>query len=129
MYQQLILIGNLGSDPEMRYTPGGVTVASFRMATSRSWTGADGQKQEKVNWWRVSVWNKQAETVSQYLHKGSKVLVIGTVEEARAYVDKTGNPAASIEIRADSVRFLDSKGEKEDPTDSISVKQAQDIPF
>jgi single-strand DNA-binding protein len=113
MYQQITLIGHLGNDPESRFTPSGVMVASFNVATSRSWTGQDGQRQEKTTWFRVSVWNKAAEPIMQYLHKGSKVLVVGEVEEARAFTDRDGNNRASLEVKAQNVRFLDSKGEGE----------------
>lgn len=111
MYQQITLIGNLGNDPEMRYTPSGVPVASFNLAVNRSWTGQDGQRQDKTTWFRVSVWNKQAETVSQYLSKGRQVLVIGEVEEARPYTDRDGNMRASLEVKAQSVRFLGQRGD------------------
>lgn len=111
MYQQITLIGNLGNDPEMRYTPSGVPVASFNLAVNRSWTGQDGQRQDKTTWFRISVWNKQAETVSQYLSKGRQVLVIGEVEEARAYTDRDGNARASLEVKAQSVRFLGQRGD------------------
>lgn len=128
MFQQLILIGHLGSDPEARYTPSGTMVTSFRMATSRSWTDASGERKEKVNWWRVSVWGKQAETMSNHLSKGMKVMVVGEVEDVRAYTDKTGNPAASVEVKAQNVRFLDSK-KSGDPTDNVSVQDGESLPF
>ena len=111
MYQQIILIGNLGNDPEMRYTPSGVAVASFSLAVNRSWTGQDGQRQDKTTWFRVSVWNKQAETVTQYLSKGRQVMVVGEVEEARVFNDRDGNPRASLEVKAQSVRFLGQRGD------------------
>jgi single-strand DNA-binding protein len=110
MYQQITLIGNLGNDPEMRYTPSGVAVASFNLAINRSWTGQDGQRNDKTTWFRVSVWNKQAETVTQYLSKGRLVLVVGEVEEARAFTDRDGNQRASLEVKANSVRFLGQGG-------------------
>ena len=96
MYQQITLIGNLGRDPEMRYTPSGVAVTSFSVAVSRRWTGQDGQQQEKTVWFRVTAWRKLAETASQYLTKGSKVLIVGTIEEPQAYIDQEGQPRASI---------------------------------
>ena len=65
MYQQITLIGNLGRDPEMRYTPSGVAVTSFSVAVNRSWTGQDGQRQDKTTWFRVSAWRRQAETCNQ----------------------------------------------------------------
>lgn len=141
MYQKLILIGNLGNDPEMRFTQSGVPVASFRMATSRQWNNAQGERQEKVNWWRVTVWNKQAETVTKYLHKGSKVMVEGEVEEASAYVNKAGDMAATVEVKAQTVKFMDSKRDDDDEGEQVAsvatgrkpaTKQIEDpesIPF
>jgi single-strand DNA-binding protein len=111
MYQQIILIGNLGNDPELRYTASNVPVASFSLAVNRSWTGQDGERKDKVTWFRVSTWNKQAETVNEYLRKGSKVMVIGEVEEARVFTDRDGNPRGSLEVKAQNVRFMDSKSE------------------
>jgi single-strand DNA-binding protein len=111
MYQQITLIGNLGSDPEMRYTPSGVPVATFSLAVNRRWTGQDGQKQEKTTWFRITSWRKQAEIVSQYLTKGSKVLIVGEIEEARPWTDKDGNTRVSLEVTAQNVQFLSGKGE------------------
>jgi single-strand DNA-binding protein len=129
MFQQIILIGNLGNDPELRFTPSGVAVASFSLAVNRSWTGADGERKDKSTWFRVSVWNKQAETVTQYLHKGSKVMVVGEVEEVRVFTGKDGNARASLEVKAQSVRFMDSKKDSGDPTDTVSVQDGEVIPF
>jgi len=128
MYQQITLVGNLGNDPEMRYTPSGAAVASFSLAVSKSWNDADGNKQQKTIWFRVSVWNKLAEICSQYLTKGKKVLVVGEVEEARAYTDKDGNPRASLEVRATQVRFLGQKGD-DAPVAQNGAQEGGDIPF
>lgn len=111
MFQQITIVGNLGRDPEMRYTPSGVPVASFSVATSRKFQGADGQWQEKTVWFRVTAWRKTAETVSQYLTKGSKVLIIGELEEPRTWVDKDGNTQASLDVTAQTIRFLSARGE------------------
>lgn len=137
MYQQITLIGNLGADPEMRYTPNGQPVTSFRMAVSRSWTGQDGQRQEKTVWFRVTAWRKLAETASQYLTKGSKVLVVGELEEPNAYIDKEGKPRASLEVTASNIRFLSTRGEVGAAGQTPSGGQAdaphemhdEDIPF
>lgn len=140
MYQQITLIGNLGNDPEMRYTPSGVPVASFNLAVNRSWTGQDGQRQDKTTWFRVSVWNKQAEIVTQYLSKGRQVMVVGEVEEARVYTDREGNPRASLEVKAQSVRFLGQRGDGPMPSGGATGQpmptsahasdvQDEDIPF
>jgi single-strand DNA-binding protein len=111
MYQKLIIIGNLGSNPEMRFTPNGDPVTTFSVATSRKY----GEKDE-TTWFRVSVWGKQAESCNQYLHKGSKVLVEGRLKSnadgnPRVYERKDGTWSASYEITAESVRFLTPKGE------------------
>lgn len=113
MYQQITLVGNLGRDPEMRYTASGVAVTSFPVATSRGWTGADGQRNEKTVWFRVSAWDRQAETCNQYLTKGRRVLVVGEVEEPYVYTDQEGNSRASLQVRARTVRFLNSREETE----------------
>jgi single-strand DNA-binding protein len=111
MFQQVTLVGNLGRDPEMRYTPSGVPVASFSVATSRKYQTQDGQWQEKTVWFRVTAWRKTAETVSQYLTKGSKVLIIGELEEPRTWVDKDGNTQASLDVTAQTIRFLSARGD------------------
>lgn len=111
MYQQITLVGNLGNDPEMRYTPGGVPVASFNLAVNKSWTSQDGQRQDKTTWFRVTAWRKQAEIVSQYLTKGRQVMVIGEVDEARAYVDRDGNNRASLEVTAQVIKFLGNRND------------------
>lgn len=138
MFQQITIIGHLGSDPEMRYTNTGIAVASFSVATSKKWIGNDGQKQEKTIWFRVSSWNKQAEIVTQYLKKGSKVHVIGELEEPHVFTGKDGVTRASLELRAFTVTFLDSKGEGGQGTPVAApavepardmVKDSENIPF
>ncbi len=114
MYQRLVLVGRLGRDPEMRYTPQGTPVTSISVATSRKYNTADGQAKEETVWFRVQVWGKQGETVNQYLTKGRQVLVEGTLVPdenggPRVWTDKEGKPRASFEVRAQTVRFLDSK--------------------
>ena len=126
MYQRLVLVGNLGRDPEMRYTPQGTPVTSFPVATSRKYTTADGQQKEETVWFRVQVWGKQGETVNQYLTKGRKVLVEGTLipDEnggPRVWTGQDGKPRASFEIRAQTVRFLDSKRDTAAPGASPST--------
>ena len=94
----------------MRYTPSGVPVANFSLAVSRKWNDANGQAQEKTLWFKVACWRKQAETVSQYLTKGRQVLVIGEIEEAKTFTDKAGNQRASLEVTAQTIKFLGGKG-------------------
>ena len=113
MYQKLILIGNLGSNPEMRFTPSGDPVTTFSVATSRKY----GEKDE-TTWFRVSVWGKQAETCNQYLTKGSKVLVEGRLKaEPNVYQRKDGTWASSYEMTAENVRFLSGKDEANVPVE------------
>ncbi len=121
---QVFLTGNLGDAPEMRYTPNGVPVASFSLAVNRTWTDGNGERQQKTIWVRISCWRKLAEVVSEYLAKGSKVLVTGELEPARAYTDRDGNPAASLEVTATVVEFLDGK-----PQEPRAEPDPSDIPF
>jgi single-strand DNA-binding protein len=118
MYHTIIIVGNLGKDPEMRYLPSGQAVTNFNVATSRKYTGSNGQLVEETIWFRISVWGKQAETTNQYLKKGSKVLVEGRlVPDAktggpRVWQGQNG-PGASYEVSANTVRFLSSRGDGE----------------
>src|ERR1035437_2915687 len=117
MFHTIIIVGNVGREPEMRYTPTGQAVTSFSLATSRSYSGQNGQQVKETAWFKVTVWAKQAETVSQYVHKGSKVLVEGrlTIDPAtggpRVWTRQDGTPGASFEVTASTVRFLSSKSE------------------
>jgi single-strand DNA-binding protein len=117
MYHTIIIVGNLGKDPEMRYLPSGQAVTSFNVATNRQYTGSDGQPVKETIWFRVSVWGKQAESSNQYLKKGSKVLVEGrlTPDPAtggpRLWTRQDGTAAASFEVTAATVRFLSSRGD------------------
>ncbi len=113
MFQQLILIGNLGSDPELRYTADGTPVASFSVAVNRTWTKEDGSHGDETTWFRVTAWRKLAETVNQYLKKGRQVLVVGRVS-ARGYVGADGTPRASLEVTAETIRFLSGGPRSED---------------
>jgi single-strand DNA-binding protein len=103
-----ILIGRLGKDPELRYTPGGKAVASFSLATSESWTGTDGQRNESTTWHNIVVWGKTAELAKEYLKKGLEVYIEGRISN-RSYDDKDGNKRYVSEIVAQTVRFLGSK--------------------
>ena len=111
MYQQITIVGNLGRDPEMRYTASGVPVTNFSVAVSKRWTSQDGQRQEKTTWFRVAAWRQQAELASQYLTKGQKVLVVGELEDPQLWTDRDGNQRASLEVTARDIRFLSSREE------------------
>jgi single-strand DNA-binding protein len=118
MYHTIIIVGNLGKDPEMRYTPSGQAVTNFSMATNRQYTGSDGQMVKETIWFRISTWGKQAETCNQYLKRGSKVLVEGRLVPdketggPRVYTRQDGTTGASFEISASTVRFLSSAARK-----------------
>jgi single-strand DNA-binding protein len=100
-----MLIGNLGKDPELRFTPSGRAVARFPLATSEQWTDQSGQRQDRTEWHNVVVWGKQAESCGQYLAKGRQVFVEGSVR-SRQYDDKEGQKRYITEIIAQRVQFL-----------------------
>ena len=101
MYQQITIVGNLGRDPEMRYTADGTPVTNFSVAVSKK--RKDGE--DKTWWFKVSCWRRLAETTNQYLKKGSPVLIVGEVD-ASAWTDRDGNAQASLELTAFDVKFL-----------------------
>lgn len=111
MFQQIMLLGNLGNDPEMRYTPSGVPVANFSLAVSRVYNDSNGQRQEKTTWFRVTAWRRDAELVSQYLTKGRQVLIVGEMEEARPFMGNDGQPRATLEVTARTIRFVGSRND------------------
>ena len=104
-----ILIGNLGKDPELRYTNSGVAVATFSLATNESWRDPDGNLQERTQWHSIVAWRKLAEICGEYLKKGSKVYIEGKLQY-RSYDDKNGVKRSVTEIVADGMVMLDSKG-------------------
>jgi single-strand DNA-binding protein len=114
MFQKLIIAGNLGKDPELRYAPNGDAVCSFNVATNRKYTDKSGQLVKDTTWFRVSVWGKQAESCNQYLKKGSAVLVEGRLQADKAtggprtFTRQDGTMGTSFEMTAESVRFLSS---------------------
>jgi single-strand DNA-binding protein len=117
MFQTIIIAGNVGRDPEMRYTPSGQAVTSFSVATNRQYTNNNGETVKETIWFRVSAWGKTGEVVNQYLKKGSKVLVEGrlTADPAtggpRIWTGQDGSTRASFEVSASTVRFLSSRSE------------------
>ncbi|MFP3897893.1 MAG: single-stranded DNA-binding protein [Dehalococcoidia bacterium] len=103
---KIMLIGNVGSDPEMRYTPNGKAVTSFRMATNYRYVGSDGERKDETEWFRVSVWGKQAESCNQFLSKGRRVYVEGRLR-SRSWEGQDGQMRTSLEVSANRVIFLD----------------------
>lgn len=117
MYQKIVLVGNLGQDPEMRYTSDGTPVTSFSIATNRRWTSPDGSQGEETIWWRITAWRRLAETCNEYLQKGRQVLIEGRLTPdpetggPRVYTRRDGTPGASYEVTAITVKFLGGRGD------------------
>jgi single-strand DNA-binding protein len=102
---KVILVGNLGRDAELRYTPGGAAVATINMATTEVWNDKGGQRQEKTEWHRIVLWGKSAESLTEYLTKGKQIYVEGRLQ-TRQWDDKDGNKRYTTEIRGDKIVLL-----------------------
>ncbi|MCC6955315.1 MAG: single-stranded DNA-binding protein [Anaerolineales bacterium] len=140
MFHTIIIVGNLGRDPEMRYMPNGNPVTTMNIATSHKYTGSDGQLVDETTWFRVSVFGKQAESCNQYLKKGRSVLVEGRLKPdlatggPRVWTRQDGTPGASFEVTASTVRFLGRAGGDGSPVsggfaETPSSSSEDDIPF
>ncbi len=112
-YSYTMIIGHVGRDPEMRYTPQGVAVCDFSVAVSRRWTDSAGAQQERTTWFRISAWRQLAETVNQYVHKGMQIMVAGEVDVS-AYMGQDGQPRASLELTARDVQFLGRRADADE---------------
>jgi single-strand DNA-binding protein len=106
---RVILVGNLGRDAELRYTPGGAAVATLNLATTEVWNDRNSQRQEKTEWHRVIVWGKQAESLQEYLTKGKQIYVEGRLQ-TRQWDDKDGNKRYTTEVKADRITLLGGGG-------------------
>ena len=128
MFHQCIIIGNLGRDPELRYTPNGSAVTDFSVAVNRKWTTQDGNPGEETTWFKVTCWGRLAETTNQYLNKGRQVMVVGRVSTS-AWIDKTsGEARSSLELRAFDVKFLGGRGDAGEAPESFPSDE-EEIPF
>ncbi len=107
---KVILIGNSGADPELRYTPGGTAVSNFSIATNESWTDSSGERQERTEWHRIVVWGRLAEICNQYLRKGSKVYIEGKLQ-TRSWEGQDGLKRYTTEVVARDMQMLDTRGE------------------
>lgn len=130
---KVLLIGNLGSDPELRYTSSGVAVATFSIATNIRWTDAEGNVQEKTEWHNIVAWRKLAEICGEWLKKGRRVYVEGRLQ-TRTWDDKNGVKHWKTEIIADDIIMLDGRGEPSaEPTspseETGRVEKEEDLPF
>jgi single-strand DNA-binding protein len=111
MVNKVILVGNLGKDPEVRYTSGGQAVANLRIATSRSWTDKQSsQRKEETEWHDVEVWGKQAEQCGEFLAKGRQVYIEGRLKTDKWQDKQSGQERSKVKVVADTVRFLGGRG-------------------
>ena len=136
-----IVLGRLGRDPELRYTPSGQAVASFTLATSETWNDREGKRQERTEWHRIVAWGKLAEICGQYLTKGRQVFVEGIMRPdpetggPRIWTGNDGQARASFEVVAHTVRFLGGRGDQvgagppSDVEEPAGMMEADDIPF
>ena len=141
MYHTIIIVGNLGRDPEMRYLPSGQAVCDLSVATNRQYNNSSGQQVKETIWFRISTWGKTAEVCNQYVKKGSKVLVEGRLAPDKAtgnpriWTKQDGTSGASYEVTANTVRFLSSRQEGEGgmsgPVDAgeMTAPSEDNIPF
>lgn len=132
---KVILVGNLGKDPELRYTSSGVAVATFSIATNESWKDPDGNLQERTQWHNIVAWRKLAEICGEYLKKGGKIYAEGRLQH-RNYDDKNGVKRYVTEIVLDEMVMLDSRGGGQStemsapaPQEDRSSEKADDLPF
>jgi single-strand DNA-binding protein len=124
---KVILIGNLGSDPEVRYTPSGSAVANFNIATNESWKDKNGQDQDRTEWHKIVVWGKQAENCGEYLSKGRTVYIEGRLQ-TRSWDDKEGNKRYTTEIVANTVQFLGGPGGAKGMSENRSAPPSSQAP-
>jgi single-strand DNA-binding protein len=138
-FQQLTVCGYLGADPELRFTNRGDSVAKFSLAVSEVWKNNDGTTSERTVWFTINAWGAQAEPCAQYLKKGYRVLVTGTLQMPNVFTDREGISRAALDVRASNVVFLTSKSEAEArrsnndnvyvPSNKGEALQNEDVPF
>ena len=129
---KVMIIGNVGTDPEMRFTPNGSPVTSFRLATSRTYASTDGERKQETEWFTIVTWNRLAETCNQFLTKGQKAYVEGRLR-TRSWEGQDGQKRTRVEVVANSVLFLDRGGAAatptEEPVEGTETAEAEDLPF
>jgi single-strand DNA-binding protein len=124
---KVILVGNLGADPEVRYTPSGAAVANFSLATTDQWTNKDGGKEEKTEWHRIVAFNRLGEICGEYLHKGKQVYIEGKIQ-TRSWEDKEGIKRYTTEIVALGMQMLGTKG-RDDTASRMSERPPVEEPL
>jgi len=122
---KIMLIGNLGKDPEMNYTPSGIAVTKFSLAVNRNTKTATGEKQEETEWFNIVAWRQLAETCNTYLHKGSKVYIEGRLSQ-RKYTDKNGIDRWMVEVIANEMQMLNPKPSQSGSSDQFLAGSADD---
>ena len=139
-FNKIIICGNLGRDPELRYTAQGTPVCSFSMATNERRKDRNGEMQDHTTWFRITLWNRLAETASQYLQKGRQVYIEGRLR-VEEYIDRDGKPRHSLEVFATDMQFIGSRGDDPMPEKAASASASagpadsqpdlsdEDIPF
>lgn len=134
MINKAILIGNLGNDPEIRYTQAGTAVASFTMATAEKWKDQNGEWQERTEWHRIVCWGKLADTCGEHLQKGSKIYLEGKIQ-TRKWQDQNGNDRYTTEIVGREIKFLSPRSESQQSSGGYqdppypSGGMGEDVPF
>jgi single-strand DNA-binding protein len=125
---KVMIIGNLGRDPEMRYTPAGKPVTTFSVATSRTWNTSDGEKREETEWFNVVAWSSLAEICKQYLAKGQQVYIEGRLQ-TRRWDDQEGNKHTSVEIVANEMIILSERRETGEASAEPESNDEEEFPF
>jgi single-strand DNA-binding protein len=125
---KVMIIGRLGQDPEMRYTPSGRPLTKFQLAANRSWTTADGEKKTETEWFNIVAWGKLAEICNQYLNKGQQVYIEGRLH-TRSWQDDDGNNHSSVEVITQEMIMLDGRTVDENNTDSNEMPGEDEYPF
>ena len=108
-YQQLIIVGNVGRDPELRYVGSGIAVTNISVAVAKKWTDQQGNQQENTTWYKVTCWRKTAEVVAQYVRKGGQVMVVASQIEVETYQTRDGQTRSQLKVTADNVQLLGGK--------------------
>ena len=124
---KVMIIGHLGKDPEMRYTPSGSPVTTFNVATSRSWTTSDGERRTETEWFTVVAWDRLAEICNQYLTKGRQVYIDGRLQ-SRSWEDKEGKRHTSVEVVANEMIMLGKRQSSDDQSDEVETDE-DEFPF
>ena len=124
---RVILIGRLGRDPELKFTPAGKAVTNFTMATSETWKDDSGERQERTEWHRIVIWGKLAEVAAKYLTKGSQVYIEGKLQ-TREWTDKDGQKKYTTEIVANNMTMLDGKGDNSEKPNNPEKPESSDGP-